>query len=113
MKKMIVPVHESRIIEHVPGDAVVSAATVLIAGGVGYANDDIASGKKGGVVIGGQHTVAKAAVAITAEEKAYWDAGASLFTNVVAANTLAGFWLRDQIAGDAEGRIYLFEPPGT
>lgn len=113
MKKMFIPAHESRVIEHVPGSAVASGAVVLIAGGVGFALNTIAAGKKGGVVIGGQHTVAKAAVAITAEEKAYWDAGASLFTNVVAANTLAGFFLRDQASGDAEGRIYLFEPPGT
>ena len=114
MKKMIIPAHESRIIEHVPGAAVLSGAVVLIAGGVGFANDAIASGKKGGVVIGGQHGVTKiTGVTIVAGEKAYYITATDNFTNVAGGNTLAGFWLAAQASGDLVGRIYLFEPPGA
>ncbi len=114
MKTLKQPPHPSQMVEHIALAAIVSGAVVLIAGGVGIAQDTVAIGKTVAVAIGGQlrATPVIAAQAWTLGAKIYWDATPGEFTNISAGNTLAGWAYRARASGDTEGFIVLLAPPG-
>lgn len=114
MKTLRQPPHESDVVEHIAAAAITAGDIVLIAGGVGIALETVASGKKVGVVVGGQiqATPVIASQAWTVGAKIYWDATPGEFTNVATANTLAGWAIRARAAADTTGDIKLLAPPG-
>lgn len=98
------------------GDTLQITAPAAVTGGVGVlvgtalfgvAQQTAASGALVEVLIEGVVDHAKAAVAIAAGDKAYWDNTNKVVTNVASGNTLIGVFIRANIAGDAQGRVRL------
>ncbi|MEE9609539.1 MAG: DUF2190 family protein [Myxococcota bacterium] len=114
MKTLRQPPHPSQMVEHIAAAAITAGDVVLIAGGVGIAQDTVASGKLVTVAIGGQlqATPVIAAQAWTLGAKIYWDATPGEFTNVATANTLAGWAYRARASADTVGYIVILAPPG-
>jgi predicted RecA/RadA family phage recombinase len=88
--------------------AVTGGAGVLVGTALfGVAQQTAASGALVELLIEGVVDHAKAAVAIAAGDKAYWDNAAKLVTNVASGNTLIGVFVRAQLSGDATARVRL------
>lgn len=73
----------------------------------GIAITDLASGASGSFAMKGVFDHAKAAVAITAGEDAYWDNTNKVVTNVSTSNTLIGQFTQAAALGDATARIRI------
>ena len=80
----------------------------LINGKVTIAMADLSAGADGEFIyVASEIEHAKAAVAITEGDAAYWDNTAKVFTNVATANTLCGLFRLAQLSGDADANIAL------
>jgi len=99
---------DSKVLRHDDAALIERDEVRLVNTKVLVAHDDYAANEEGVYAYGLKEVkVPKAAVAITAGDKLYWDDTAKNFTNVVGTNTLCGTWLRDHIAGDTEGYAEL------
>ena len=101
--------YSNRAIHHIEAAAVEADDVVLSAEGrVLIAYSYIDAGIEGMYYfIADEIEHAKAAVAINDGETAYWDNGASVFTNVVTANTKCGVFRKDALIGDATANVRL------
>lgn len=95
-------------IEHTPVAAVAVDTVTVINSRVTFAYADVEANERGAFVIGAPDVdVPTAAVDITEGDAMYWDATASLFTNVVASNTKCGYFRAAALAADASARAAL------
>jgi predicted RecA/RadA family phage recombinase len=97
------------------GDVVTMAAPYQVSSGqgalvgamFGIATVDLANGASGSFALKGVFDIVKAAGAVTAGAKMYWDNTAKNVTTTSSANTLIGVATQAQLSGDATCRIRL------
>ncbi|NUM33405.1 MAG: DUF2190 family protein [Candidatus Brocadiae bacterium] len=74
---------------------------------VGVVQEDVDSGDTGALEIEHVQDLPKAAVTVTAGQKAFWDSANEEFTNVRGANKFAGFFVEGAASGAATAKIKL------
>ena len=102
------PSEHNRTIHYAHSAAVSTDDILLVNGRVLIAYADLAADEEGMYfIIADEVEAPKAAVAIAAGDAAYWDNGASNFTNVVGTNTKCGMFRKAAVGGDANGNLRL------
>lgn len=84
-----------------------SGEGMLVGAEFSIASTNLANGEAGVGVTHGVFTHAKAAVAITNKQVAYWDNAAKVVTNVAGGNTKIGIFQAAALAGDATATVKL------
>lgn len=103
-------VQEGETIDYTPGSAAAAGAVVVMGSvGIGIVSTALAANEKGSLVVDGVVRHAKAAGAISAYAKVYWDATNSVFTATSTNNTLAGYAVAAAASGDATVDVKLMK----
>lgn len=101
-------VQEGKTIDYTPTAAAVAGAVVVMGTvGIGVVPTALAANEKGSLIVDGVVRHAKAAGAVNAYAKVYWDATNSVFTTTATNNTLAGYAVAAAASGDATVDVKL------
>lgn len=104
---MINKIQDGNILELTAPYTRLSGEGALVGSLFGVAFTDVASGAIANFAIKGVFELAKAAVAVTQGEAAYWDNTAKVVTNVPTSNTLIGAFTVAAAIGDAKAKVRL------
>lgn len=91
----------------VPTGGVTSGQGLLIGNVFGVVSNTEVAGEVSVINTKGVWSLAKAAVAITAWEKLYWDNKLKVVTNIPAGNHFIGYATKAKLSGDAEAEVVL------
>jgi predicted RecA/RadA family phage recombinase len=95
------------------GGALVGGEGLLIEDTFGVLEASAGLGDPAALLVLGTHELAKAAVAVTAFERLYWDDGAGLVTTVAGGNRSIGVAAASALLGDATCFVRLSGPPNV
>lgn len=103
-------VQQGAALDYTPSAAVAAGDVVLMGSvGIGVAQTAIAANVKGSLIVDGVIEHAKAAGAVTAYAKVYWDNTNKVLTTSASGNTLAGYAVAAAASGDATAVIKLMK----
>lgn len=105
---MINQISEGKILNYTAGGTILSGAPVVFGNRIGIAMQNMVSGDVGAILVEGVVEINKvSAQAWVVGDVIFWDASASLFTNVGTANTIAGYAAEAAANPSSIGRLSL------